>query len=180
TALRLLGEMNIIGDQRGFGRLGADFWPVFKARRGPAIGTCATRYLKARWRGLTINTAMLTPGKTGPLSTVRIEMIREGLQECEARIAVEEALLDEAKRKKLGADLIRRCEAMLTDRTLTVLQALQSHMTSGFAKTSHHALGWRWKPGQVGYRWFLHSGWQQRSDKLYALASEVAKVLRMN
>ena len=177
TTLRLLGEMNIIGDQRGFGRLGADFWPVFKDRRGRATGTCATRYPKATWRALNINTAMLAPGKTGPLSTVRIEMIREGLQECEARIAVEEALLDAAKRKKLGDDLVRRCEAMLTDRTLTILQAMDSHMSSGFLKPSIHAWAWRWHPGQVGHRWFLHSGWQQRSDTLYALAADVERVL---
>ena len=174
ATLRLLGEVNIIGDQRGFGRLGADFWPVFKDRRGRPVGTCATRYLKSNWRGLTINTSLLAPGKTGPLSTVHIEMIREGLQECEARITVEEALLDETARKKLDAGLVRRCEAMLIDRTLTTVIALKSHLSSGFVKGGHHAWGWRWHPGQVGHRWFLGSGWQQRSDTLYALAAEVA------
>jgi hypothetical protein len=106
---------------------------------------------------------------------VRIEMIREGLQECEARIVVEEALGDEAKRQRLGHDLAKRCEAMLAERMLATEMGLQNHLSSGFAAEARHA--WWNSPGQTGYRWFLHSGWQKRSGELFALAGEVQRKL---
>ena len=36
TVFRLIGEHNIGGDQRGFARFGADFWPVIEAKGEPA------------------------------------------------------------------------------------------------------------------------------------------------
>ena len=39
TRWRMLGESNIVGGQRGVGRLGADFWPVIKDKRGRRRGT---------------------------------------------------------------------------------------------------------------------------------------------
>ena len=32
-------------------------------------------------------------------------------------------------------------------------------------------------PGLVGYTWYLLSGWQERSERLYALAADVAAAL---
>ena len=168
---RLLGEMNIMGQQRGFGRFGADFWCVFKDSRGRLSRTCATRYPKAQWRALVITTSLLSPGQTGPLSTARVEMVREGLQECEARIFIEKALLDPTRRAAIGEDLVHRCRQTLARRTLAVLQGVNPHTLSGFLKTGNHE--W-WGGAQVGCRWYLHSGWQKRSGDLYALASEVA------
>jgi hypothetical protein len=36
---------------------------------------------------------------------------------------------------------------------------------------------WRWAPGTAGHAWFLTSGWQERSEKLYSLAGEVERKL---
>lgn len=174
TTFRFIGEINIMGQQRGFGRFGGDFFAVFKDSRGRLSGTVATRYPKTRWRALGISTSLLAAGKDGPLSTVRVEMMREGLQECEARIFVEETLLDENLRAKLPAPLVRRCRTILDERTLALLQGLTSHKNCGFARTSHHS--WWSDPGQVGWRWYLTSGWQERSEKLFDAAGEVAKI----
>jgi branched-subunit amino acid ABC-type transport system permease component len=38
TTFRLIGEQNIGGEQRGFARFGADFWPVTKNKWGEWIG----------------------------------------------------------------------------------------------------------------------------------------------
>lgn len=48
----------------------------------------------------------------GAISTVRFEMTREGLQECEARILIEKALYDNA----LDAELTTRCQTLLDER----------------------------------------------------------------
>ena len=36
---------------------------------------------------------------------------------------------------------------------------------------------WHRSPGPVGHQWFIGSGWQARSEKLYSLAGEVARKL---
>ena len=38
TTFRMMGEMNVAGGLRGFGRMGADFWSVLKDRRGRTVG----------------------------------------------------------------------------------------------------------------------------------------------
>jgi hypothetical protein len=115
TTVRRMAEHNIAGKQRGIGRLGADFWPVLKSIRGGGnkiAGTIAGRYSEhSSWGQLTIKTAFLAPGKRGAISTVRFEMVRESVQECEARILIDEALLDAGKRARLGEALARRCQA---------------------------------------------------------------------
>lgn len=70
--LRELPELAITGDACGFGRVGADLWD--RSTGGwfvPAI------------------LYVLYPGKAGVEGSVQYEMLREGLQECEARIAIE-------------------------------------------------------------------------------------------
>ena len=93
------------------------------------------------------------PGPNGAIGTVRFEMIREGVQECEARIFIEEVLLDKAQRAKLGAEKAKEIQEMLDERIRAGL----------------------W--GAENYGWYVSSGWQERSGKLYAAAAEVAKAL---
>jgi len=156
---RLIGEVNIQGKQRGYGRLGADFWPVLKSADGKRVSRIIGRYGQWNTAGqLTVKTTYLAPGESGAISTARFEMMCEGVQECEARIFIEKALLDEAKRAKLGDDLAKRCRAMLDERIRAAL----------------------WSAGKrpdAGYAWFVCSGWQERSRKLYDLAGEVARAL---
>jgi hypothetical protein len=155
TEDRLLAEMNIAGSQRGFGRLGADFWPVLAGPRPGQRHNLANRWpALSNWGQLSIKTTLLAPGPDGALSTVRFEMIRESLQECEARIFLEKALLDGRLRDRLGAALAQRCQRVLDERTRAAL--------------------WGW---HIGYPWFVGSGWQRRCERLFTLAAEAAEVV---
>jgi hypothetical protein len=78
--------------------------------------------------------------------------MREGLQECEARIFIEEAFLSAENRAKCGADLVKRCEAALA------------------ARPRHGA-------GALGAVQFIGSGRKERTRLLYDLAGQVAAAL---
>jgi hypothetical protein len=80
-------------------------------------------------------------------------MIRDGLQECEARIFIEAALFDAAARAKLGSGLEKRCRSLLR------LRRSMAHQAAGV----------------MGAIIFLGSGRQDRVRELYQLAGEVAK-----
>ena len=95
------------------------------------------------------------------LATERLEMLREGLQETEARIFIERALIDPAKRATLGAELAERCQAMLDERVRDRLRAIGGKDSSDWL-------------------WFISSGWRRRSEQLYAAAAEVARALASN
>ena len=77
-------ELNITGTQRGVGRIGADFWPVFRNKTGQRQGRVWERYPQSQWRNLDLYSYVLAPGPDGPVATNRYEFLREGLEECEA------------------------------------------------------------------------------------------------
>ena len=175
---RALGEMNIAGQQRGFARIGADFWPVVKNERGRIVGTLAARYPETAWRNLDIRSCVLEPGADGAIATQRFEMMREGIQECEARIFIERALLDEALRAKLGEALATKCQRILDERTVDTLRALNAftfhpHFT-GNAADRH--MYWH-NPAVLGAHWFITSDWQTRTEALYEAAADTARQL---
>jgi len=169
---RLVGEMNITGQQRGFARLGADFWGVLKSRR--RAQPIAARYPETSWRNLDIRSCLLAPGEGGALSTHRFEMLREGLQECEARIFIEKAILG----KKIDGELAKRAQAVLDERIPAMRKGVSSLACSG-AWTGHAYVdnSWWQCPGSAGSDWYTGSGWQERSKKLYEAAAEVAAAL---
>lgn len=142
---------------RGFGRMGADFWNVLKSpRRTYGRGRdIIARYPVSDWGQLYLGNStsyVLAPGPQGALATARFEMIREGAQDLEPRVFLEKALLDPARRARLGEELAGRCQHLLDDRVRAII----------FAKTS-----WR----------FFAISQDLRAD-LYAMASEVAGRLR--
>ena len=151
---RYWGEYCIAGNQRGLARLGADFWPVVKDKQDHRVGRIWDLYPESGWRNLGIYTSLLGPGPDGPDATPRFEMLREGVQECEARIAIESVLADEALRQKLPAELGTRCREALDERLARMKES----------------------PGnRMGFTWNLLSGWQERSLRLYELAGEVTR-----
>jgi hypothetical protein len=179
SRMRHAGEFNITGKQRGPGRIGADFWSAVRDAYGRRRGTVAARYPQSSWRNLNLYSSLLGPGPDGPASTYRFEAFREGLQECEARIRIEEALTDEKLRVQLGADLVRRCEDALVERTHYMIKSLGQLKLTGpqhWYVTVNYTY-WHRSPGPVGHQWFLGSGWQERSRRIYGLAAEVAKRL---
>ena len=77
---------------------------------------------------------------------------------------------------RYGADLAARCETALTQRAWHMWKCLSSLQLTGPGWSN--GTGWRWTAGVSGQRWFLGSGWQQRSQTLYDLAGEVTKRLK--
>ena len=139
---------------RGLGRIGADFWPVLKDDRGRMRGSLAGRYPEAAWGQLSLNHCVpyiLGRGKNGPLATVRAEAFRESLQEVEARIYIEKALLDDNAKTILGDEFIARCRANMDARIRMCINS----------------------DGE-GEPWYISSDWAGRSELLFSLASEVA------
>lgn len=151
----LAGERNIAGEQRGFGRVSADLWPVLEDLRGQ-LRSISHRYPESGWGACDVRMIpFLQPGPKGAISTGRLEMMREGLQECEARIVLEEALLDPGKKAKLGEELAHRCWTLLDRRVSALCHA----------------------GGRMGTLVFLGSGRQERSRELFELAGEVQRRL---
>jgi hypothetical protein len=93
--------------------------------------------------------AILAYGPDGALPTVRLEAVRESVQECEARVAVERALAG----KKLSGALAKRAQEVLDERTRIL--RLVGMVTYG-TELWHHG-----------------SGWQERSRKLFSVAGEI-------
>ncbi|MCX7591659.1 MAG: hypothetical protein N2255_08535, partial [Kiritimatiellae bacterium] len=142
---------------RGLGRLGADFWEVLRDERGRIRGSLAGRYPEAAWGQLNLNYGvpyLLGRGKNGPVPTVRSESFRENLQEVEARIFIEKALLETDASKTLGEDLVLRCRQALDTRIRMCLNAAGE-----------------------GEPWFISSDWNKRNEQLFLLAAEVSRKL---
>jgi len=175
TFWRGAGEINISGSQRGFGRLGADFWDAVKDKNGRRMGRVQQRYPQSYWGNLDLRCSLLAPGPEGALATARYENLREGVQECEARIFLEQALTDPASKARLGADLAGRAQALLDERTLAVERGLANFDVN--CRSYSVPWNWIWQQGINGHAWFQSSGWRQRAAALYSLAAEAAKKL---
>ncbi|HUW56228.1 MAG TPA: hypothetical protein VMZ92_06305, partial [Planctomycetota bacterium] len=173
TSLRLIGEMNIAGQQRGFARLGGDFWAVLEDRRG-RTRSLAARYPETSWRNLDIQTRLLSPGKSGAVATHRFEMLREGLQECEARIFIEKAILE----KKIDGESAERAQAVLDERIPAIRRGVSTlGITSVWTSFAYIDNSWWQIPGVMGHYWYVGSDWQARSKQLYTAAADVARAL---
>jgi hypothetical protein len=168
-----LVEVSITGDQRGVGRVGADYWPVVKDASGRRRAFVWQRYPQSSWRNLDLWSYALGPGPDGPAAIAPYEYLREGIQLCEARIAIEEALTDQALREKLGEELALRCQAALDLRQWAMVKALAHHQMNDTVNRVIQA--WHGGPEVVGHTWFPGSGWQQRNEDLFSLAAEVAR-----
>ncbi len=152
---RMIGEGMLVADYRGFGRVGADFWDVPIGDKG-ARRNIVGMYVNWAQLNLTTSTgAVLAPGPQGAIPTARFEMMREGIQECEARIFIERALLDKDLRAKLGDEKAGRFQAMLDERTRLF-------------RTACH----------TSWDWYAASGWQERAERLYSAAAEIQAIAK--
>ena len=176
TTFRLAEEMSFLRNYRGLVRMGADFWPVLKNRRGERLGTLAGRFPKSFWNNLNMEVSLLAQGPEGAVANARFEAIREGLQECEARIVIERALIDPKLRAKLGDALAEKCQKLLDDRTREIRRGVSTFVQSGsYVQWAMGSDNWWQRPGVVGHQYYVGSGWQQRSEQLYSAAADVAK-----
>jgi hypothetical protein len=109
------------------------------------------------------------------VATVRYEALREGLQECEARVAIEQALVDKALADKVGDDLAKKGQALLVERQKAFWRTV-ARLQVGPSLEFDDPHAWDW-PILCGHLWYVQSGWQEHSEKLYSLAGEVARKL---
>jgi len=174
SALMHFSELNITGYQRGLGRIGADFWASFKDKRGRRSGYVWSRYPQSLWHSLNLSSHMLVPGPDGPVASTRLEYLREGIQQCEARIAIERVLTDEALKAKLGQDLAKRCQDVLDERLREIWRAGSDMNLTGRDYASSKLTGDSYG-GVAGHCWFAGSGWLDRTQQFYELAGEVTR-----
>jgi len=173
-------EVNITGGQRGIGHIGADFWPCFRNKAGVRNAIVTDRWPQAYWHSLNVGDFLLGAAPAGPVGTARLEVLREGLQECEARIAIEAALTDEAAKAKLGPDLAARAQKILDERQRALWLA-KGATEEDLALPDFRQKFWdmwlkKWDSSK-GNAWFLASGWQKRTARLFATAGEVERKL---
>jgi hypothetical protein len=111
------------------------------------------------------NAFIVGDGVDGPVSSVQAEILREGLQEADARVYVQNALLDKNLAARLGPDLARRCKLLCDQRTWD-LRYLCEFTVTGYSKSagpSHYILD--------------SSAWRERARQLYDMAAEVSEAL---
>jgi len=159
------GAMTLTGGKRfrrqmsgacGFGNVGLDYWDLDGGRN-----------LLLKWHGNVWDNlfrggprSIVAPGPDGPIGTARLEMLREGMQECEARIAIEKALVA----RRLPADLAAECAALLAER-------IRAREKDGHFTASHGA-----KPSTLGARlWGVAKDWRELTGRLFELAGRVAE-----
>ena len=183
STIRHEAECMITGSERGLAHIGGDFWFSIKDNRGQRVGNIADRYPESYWHNLFIHTWLLAPGPDGPVGTARLEIFREGLQECEARIAMETALTDPALKSKLGDDLAKRAQDALDEQQRNLWRAkgakdedFVTYAKVPSYKTYYYEILKKWNEAE-GNKWFIGSGWAERVGKLYAVGGEVQKKL---
>jgi len=173
----LFPELQITGGQRGIGRIGADFWAALRDKSGQRRSRVWEKYPQSLWHSCNLSSHMLVPGPTGPVASIRYELMREGVQECEARIAIERVLTNEALKAKVPADLAARCQQLLDERVWRELKAFSDLQLTW---RTYATAGNNWYygcAGTPGHSWYAGSGWQDRTQKLYDLAGEMTKAM---
>lgn len=148
---RMISEAAIQGGLRGIGRVGGDFWPLPAAKAGQ-FQTIGGNYGGCSWRENTM--AMTSPGPDGAIFNTRLETFREGVQVAEAILFVQQAL----DAGRLGDELAARAAALLDERARYYARA---YFYNGVPLNNGQAI--------------VCSNWQERDDRLFALAAEVSK-----
>ncbi len=82
--------------------MGAEYWKVITDKKGKRAARSYERYPESDWRNLIIPEAIMAPGPNGAVATNQMEALREGVQQCEAIIAIEQALVDHGARQNWG------------------------------------------------------------------------------
>ena len=147
---------------QGFGSWGADFWGNEWYSIAGGAGNAGATFANC---GLSESTAlwMVGPGEAGPVPTCRLRMMQEGLQEAEARIFVQNAVLD--GEAKLGPDLTKRARELCDNRTRMFTYMANFRYNDGEGSTPRLRL----IPDAAV--------WDDDAVKLYRMADEVAKAL---
>jgi len=142
---RLMMDRALVAGARGICRVGADYW-----KRTWLRGWKGRLWMP----GLPCN-FLLWPGPDGAESSARFEILREGVQEAEARIVLEQAL-----DKLAPGDLKKRLAEALTRHSHDTMIVTPREP---YVKLAEYA-----------------TGWQARSRGLYGAAADAAKVISLD
>jgi len=137
-AFRLLPEKGVVHGGRGVGRMGFDFWGNYAGGWYPGGNNSTMNMHDLSW-----------PGPDGAEGTARLETFREGLQETEARIAIEKVLDGGLGKTPDGGKVWEVLDARILE--------------TGFIPP-------HWQSPLAQY----YTGWQERSRALYETAARVA------
>ena len=169
---RFLCETAITSDFfRGIGRTGADFWPAIKREDGRRAGWVDERFAEVAGYLHQLHSYVLEPGDSGPVAMNRLVALEEGVQECEARIYIEDALVNKGL-AEVAPDLAKRSWEALDERLLYMWKGLDDMQFGGWGVTA-----WRYQPGLSGDAWYLSTAHRERTKKLYTLAGEVEQAM---
>jgi hypothetical protein len=145
----------------GLCRWGLDYWNIDGG--GPLL----LKYDRNQWglmyRPVSVK-KLLGQGADGPVATTRLEMLLEGLQETEARIALEKAI----RRDDLAAPLRQECEALLKDR-------LHFRNRGGRTNLGADYMGEQRENEIYTRLWSVAPDWQAQALRLFNLAARVAE-----
>ena len=140
------------------------------------MGSISARFPKSAWRMLDIENNLIEKGANGPVATTRLENMREGMQECEARVFIDKALLDPVKRAKLSEPLAKQCQDLLDERWRNLRRSLSTLRVSDSTGRKWHrapfALLLRFSP-ILGNFWYVSTDWEDQTVRLYELAAQV-------
>jgi hypothetical protein len=155
-------EAALLGGLPGAGHIGGDY---FHHREG--YRCLFSIYPESSVAGLGIESNyttsdLLAPGPEGAVATVRFENAREGIEESEARVFLERALLD--KDKPLPENLAKRCQDLLDERR-EAIRVCRVNMLYAY-------IFWR------GHTLYGLTDARSRIRRLYDLAGEVAAITR--
>jgi hypothetical protein len=183
VVFRVLPEHCIQSQYRGFGRMGLDYWPVLPGENGQKnMMGIQGRYPISSWRQSDeMILCIVPPGPDGALSSSKLEMMREGLQDTEARIFLESVLTDPARRGRLSAALAAKAQGVLDARVRTLQMNVDRPPIAGFETNPSPGLTgisfgglYAVRHSAIFQQWFMESGWQQRSEDLFNVAGEIA------
>lgn len=155
-------EQNLCGGMDGLGRLFSDFFAV-RTQGGKGDYRLLGRYVDTSAGTMNWGETWLAPGPDGAIASVAYESLRNGIQESEARIFIQDAILD--RKDKLGDALAKRAQDVLDERGRRIWCA--SLMPGGNAA--------RLPP--YGEYWRAGSGWPETTEILFDTAAEIAAAL---
>ncbi len=162
-----LCEFSITGDfYRGIGRVGADYWPAVK-KDGRRVGWVNERFSEVLGYLHQLHSYVLEPREDGPAAMTRLLALEEGIQDCEARIYIENALVNRSL-KSVAPELAKRCQEALDERLVYMWKGLDNMNFGGWGVAA-----WRFTAGVAGHAWLLNTSYRERTEKLYTLAGEV-------
>ncbi len=149
----------------GICRWALDYWNVGES------GSLLLKYERNRWglmyRPVSVK-KLLGPGRAGPVATTRLEMLLEGLQETEARIAIEKALAGGALTEAATEECNDLLASRVAFRTRSGKVTLGRYKHGGFeGSDTEHEIYTR--------LWGVAPDWQAETLKLFELARRVSR-----